>query len=310
MTDTLATYALWGSGDLTPENAKALLEEYIPDDVGTIYRPDRIDREHKGLRVARDWFELPKNLGQDGTVPSTDLIQSLIDDRDGEFHDEVYLLALWPEHPTHEDFDFIELAQNSGITVFDLSRALDELDLSLYSRPEPTKEEKAEARAEAKEEVKRGRGRPKGSTNRKISDPETQEDAPVAEAPAPAKEAPVDARVLLEPSNEEVAYSLAGMNLMDAIEKFVEAKVNLYLNKHGITITLADPEKEAAIDKLMEDTRPPFDGPYLGEGTKQYLWTKSSDTYRPAPPGTKPRRGEIVVHFTDEEAAERGIPPF
>lgn len=302
MTDTLATYALWGSGDLTPENAKALLEEYIPDDVGTIYRPDRIDREHKGLRVARDWFELPKNLGQDGTVPSTDLIQSLIDDRDGEFHDEVYLLALWPEHPTHEDFDFIELAQNSGITVFDLSRALDELDLSLYSRPEPTKEEKAEA----KEEAKRGRGRPRGSRNTKISDTtEAPEAESAIEATAATEGATVDAPVPTEQvddiTNEHVAYAIAAMNLTDAIDKFVDAKIRHVLSTYGITLTLPAVPEEAP-------DRPPFDPPYVGEDTKPYFWNKNTGTYRPAI--GKPKRGEIVEHLTDEQAREKDAPPF
>src|SRR6185312_17048504 len=107
MEEPLMTYALWGRGELTPENAKAVLDTYVPENVGTVYRPIVADRNHKGLRNALDWFESPEFLGEGGAVSSDDLIASLLYEREGPWDtdrigDDVFLLALWPEDPTHE----------------------------------------------------------------------------------------------------------------------------------------------------------------------------------------------------------------
>lgn len=307
MDETLMTYALWGRGAVTPENAKALLEGYIPDNVGTVYWPGHADREHKGLRTALDWFEDPEFLGPGGAVPTTDIIASLVYEREGPWEedrqgDEVCLLALWPEDPTHEEFDFIEAVQAAGITVFDLSRALDELDLSLYSRPEPTKEEKAEARAAAKAAKTEGGTRGRTSTT-KLSDlseeegqaRETQAFQEVVTKPtqgALAEEAEEAAEVsfpALRVNDDPAAVMFAG------IKNYIDAMV-----REAVTLALA------TTPELVETTdRPPFDGPYVGEGTTAYFWRKSANTYRLA--DGKPRRGEQLVNLTPEEEAEKGL---
>lgn len=305
MTEPYMTYALWGNGDIDPRNAAKLLEEYIPDNVGTVYRPERVTRDQKGLRTALDWFESPDFLGEGGAVPSNDLVQSLTFDRDMQ-GDEVYLLALWPEVPQHEDFDFIESVQGAGITVFDLSRALDELDLSLFSRPEPTKEEKAEARAEAREETKRGRQRRKLSENT---------EAPEAEA---APETPADVEEALgmayvpapvEAAENIVSATFLAENMYVAIKAYIddqiERGIQAVISRYGI-VTL---DKAAAPlgAQYVEETsdRPPFDPPYVGEDTRPYYMQKSTGKIRPA--DGKPRRGEEVHNFTDEEARAKGI---
>jgi len=299
MTETpYMTYALWGKGDVTPENAAALLDEYIPDNVGTVYRPEVIDRSHKGLRTALDWFESPDFLGAGGAVPSTDLIQSLTFDRDMQ-GDEVYLLALWPAEPTHEDFDFIESVQNAGITVFDLSRALDELDLSLYSRPEPTKEEKAEARAEAREEARNGRQRRKLSENTEAPEAEA-----AREVPATVEE---DLGVAYVPGPVETAEALVSStflaeNMFAGIKAYIDDQI-----RRGIAVAMAEVEMglhEHSGTPAPED-RPPFDPPYVGVDTKEYFLQKSTGNWRVA--NGKPRRGEEVHNLTDDEAREKGI---
>jgi hypothetical protein len=158
-TQVLTTYALWGSGILDPRNAEALLEPFVPhpDEIGFIYRPDRIPRDQAGLRTAVDWFDDLASAGNGSTTPSEDLLASLIDAQG--MQDDVVLLALWPEAPTREDFAFIRTFEAAGIPVLDLSRALDDLDLSLYTEPDPPKEAKAKA-----EPKKRGA--------KKLSDPE------------------------------------------------------------------------------------------------------------------------------------------
>ena len=317
MDEAFMTYALWGRGDCTVENAKALLEEYIPDNVGTVYRPERIDRDHRGLRTALDWFEQPNFLGEGGALASTDLVQSLTFDRDTQ-GDEVYLLALWPENPTHEEFDFIETVQNAGITVFDLSRALDELDLSLYSRPEPTKEEKAEAKAAAKAAAGGGnRGR---SSTRKLSDAAPEEEGEAREAQgfeevgvtqategplAKAEEvddAPAATSWKVDTDSPAFALEMAKTMLLDAIDVFVEAKVNLMRAQYEAR---QDAELRGEPEQDMTD-RPPFEGPFVGTDTTTYYWRKSAGTYRLAG-DTKPRRGEMTVELTPEEEAEKGL---
>ena len=296
MDETLMTYALWGRGDITPENAKALLEAYIPDNVGTVYRPERIDREHRGLRTALNWFEHPDFLGEGGALASTDIIQSLTFDRNTQ-GDEIYLLALWPEDPTHEEFDFIAAVQNEGITVFDLSRALDELDLSLYSRPEPTKEEKAEARA-ATRAAKTGGGTHGRTSTRKLSD--------IAAEEGEAREAEATQEVVTKPAQEaaqeEVSPPVQGWDedlaatMFAGIRNYIDAMV-----RDAVTLALA------TTPELVETTdRPPFDGPFVGVDTTMYYWRKSAGTYRLAG-DTKPKRGEQIVNLTPEQEQEKGL---
>jgi len=150
MEESLETYALWGTGDITPVNAKTLLDEYIPepDKVGSVYRPEYVGRELKGLRIVQDYFEDPSYGGAGATEATTDPLASLLEAREQE-GDSVYLLMLWPENPTREDFAFVRSFQDKSIPVLDLCRAMDELDLTLYTEPEPPKEpavKKARAR--------------------------------------------------------------------------------------------------------------------------------------------------------------------
>lgn len=306
MTDTYMTYALWGRGDLSEESAKALLEEYIPDNVGTVYRPDVVDRNHQGLRTALAWFESDEFLGDGGAVPTIDIVESLLADRNNN-GDEVALLALWPAEPSHEDFDFIESVQASGITVFDLSRALDELDLSLYSRPAPTAEEKAEAKAAAAAE-KKPRGRP-----RKLSDVAKEEDEGVTTFPTSGPLTtnseseivvnPEKVQITATPDPKELREMVrvtTGDQLLAAIDAYVESKVVEILARHNL-------EQAAKAEDATKDDRPPFDGPYVGEDTKPYYRNLTTGATRPAT-GAKPRKGEVVVNLTEAEIAD--LPPF
>ncbi|MDA4132810.1 MAG: hypothetical protein OK454_06770, partial [Thaumarchaeota archaeon] len=141
--EELETYALWGTGDITPTNAKTLLDEYIPapDRVGSVYRPEYVGRELKGLRIVQDYFEDPSYGGAGSTEATTDPLASLLSAREQE-GDSVYLLMLWPEQPTRDDFAFVRSFQDKSIPVLDVCRGFDELDLTLYTEEPPPKEEK------------------------------------------------------------------------------------------------------------------------------------------------------------------------
>lgn len=297
MEETRATtYALWGLGELSPENAKALLDEYIAENVGAVYRPERVTREHQGLRTALAWFEAPEFLGDGGAMPSTDLVASLLNEREDN-GDEVYLLALWPEVPTHEDFNFIEAAQRDGITVLDLSRAMDELDLTLYSRPEPTKEEKAEARAvaraAAKAEKEANKPPAKTSAKKKLSD---------------------DAG---DPSDTDTVITVGVTRPNVPVYDFVEEEARLWMEvemakalldqaikNYTETITVAMiPIRE---DIEAREDRPPFNAdevpPFLGEEESTSFYWSPANGYRLAE--GKPRRGESVRILTPEQIKE------
>jgi hypothetical protein len=205
-------------------------------------------------------------------------------------------LALWPSEPSHEDFDFIESVQQAGITVIALSHAFVELDLSLYSRPEATKEEKAEARAAAIAE-KKPRGRP-----RKLSDaaPETKEfiSPSVTEAASTLVTATdplvCDGTLLpeVQVNDDLTAQMFAGIKRY--IDMNIEAGIKAAMQSLG----------EAVRPVLHHDEHPPFEPPYVGIDTKPYFFNKTTNVYRE---GTgKPRRGELLVNMTDEEAQEKG----
>jgi hypothetical protein len=56
MTENLWTVAFDGPGEISEENAAALLDKELPQDMEAIYIPDRISRKQRGLRVVADWL--------------------------------------------------------------------------------------------------------------------------------------------------------------------------------------------------------------------------------------------------------------
>lgn len=305
------TYALWGGGHLDPKNAAVLLDEYIPDNVGTVYRPARITRDQAGLKAALNWFESPDFLGEGGAVATTDPIESLVADHE-QNGDEVFLLALWPEEPTEDDFAFIEYAQNSGITVLDLSRAMDELDLSVYTRPGPPKPAKEDMpKEEAKPATRRRR-----TTKATASTAETTAvPAEVAAEPtsAPTVEenpvVPVEVPVP-EVDQREIELQLRVANAYMALgavqQAYTEAMIELSLYRRDKALGT---EIRAVLEQDMREdvvfhSDVPFDGPYVGVDTKTYY--RNKDGYmRPAE--GKPRRGELTVELTAQEIQDYTI---
>lgn len=315
------TYALWGGGHLDPKNAAVLLDEYIPDNVGTVYRPNRITRDQAGLKAALNWFESPDFLGEGGAVATTDPIESLLADHE-QNGDEVFLLALWPEEPTEDDFAFIEYAQNSGITVLDLSRAMDELDLSVYTRPAPPKPAKEDAPKEDAKPATRRRRTTKATasateTTTVPAGPDVNavpdEIAATEPTPAPTVEenpvAPVEVP-LPEVDQREIELQLRVANAYMALgavqQAYTEAMIELSLYRRDKALGT---EIRAALEQdVREDVLfhgdVPFDGPYVGVDTKTYY--RNKDGYmRPAE--GKPRRGELTVELTAQEIQDYTI---
>lgn len=127
MEETQSVYtsvALWGSGETDPRSASALLNDFLPEKLGSVLRPETIGRG--SLRAVINWFEGDDQLGEAGTVGSSDLVRDLLACRDTE-GDEIVLIVLWPAVPAEGEISFAESAMASGIRVLDLCAALDEL---------------------------------------------------------------------------------------------------------------------------------------------------------------------------------------
>ncbi len=139
---TYTSYALWGRGDVTPQNASALLADYLNGQVGAIYRP--VDVPRGGLRNAINFLETPEMYGDGGTIESEDVINSLLVAQEEE-GDDIVLIALVPGDATVEEVHFLQGAASSGIRVVNLSGGLDDVDTDNLEAvvPEPVKKTRA-----------------------------------------------------------------------------------------------------------------------------------------------------------------------
>lgn len=129
-----ASYAFAGSGIVNEGNASALLDDFLPLKLGAVFRPERVPRSNKSLSAVITWLESKDVLGPRGTVPSSDVVQSLLDRRSEG--DDVTLVVIWPEEPGDDEVDLIRRAFANDIPVKNLAAALADL---LYSDvfPEP-----------------------------------------------------------------------------------------------------------------------------------------------------------------------------
>lgn len=124
MEEILLSVGVWGSGEVDPRAASALLNDYLPNTLNAVLRPENVGRG--SLRSVINWIEGDDQLGEAGTVGSSDLVRDLLALRDTE-GDEVVLVVLWPATPSKEDIAFADSAVAEGIRVLDLCAALDEL---------------------------------------------------------------------------------------------------------------------------------------------------------------------------------------
>ena len=176
---TYTSYALWGRGDVTPQNVSALLADFISEQVGAIFRPVEVPRG--GLRNALNWLESPEQWGDGGTIASEDLVTELMTAREAE-GDEIVFIALLPADPTPEEVAFVKDVWSRGIPVFDLSAALDLVDIDNLEAVVP-------------EPVKKTRGR-------KLSDPKPE---PFESVTTKATEGPLADELPFESPSKETA---------------------------------------------------------------------------------------------------------
>ena len=126
------TVAVAGSGEVTVDNAVALLDDWLPvENVGVLF--PKLGRKDKTLRGILDWAKEDMDVMED----QENLVAALAGaKKDG---DEVYLVLAWDD--TETSSKMLEQALEVEIPVKDLTRALDDLefeDAEPASEPEPT----------------------------------------------------------------------------------------------------------------------------------------------------------------------------
>jgi hypothetical protein len=126
--ENLWTVAFDGPGDITEENAAALLDRELPQDIEAIYIPERISRKQRGLRVVSNW--LTDIFGESGVQKTDNILASL------SKGDTPVLIWLRGEEDTKEDRAALSAALDDDVHVLDLSQGLDDIDFD----PEDWKE--------------------------------------------------------------------------------------------------------------------------------------------------------------------------
>jgi pyruvate/2-oxoglutarate dehydrogenase complex dihydrolipoamide acyltransferase (E2) component len=143
---TTASFAFAGTGEVDEGNAAALLDDFLPQTLGAVYRPTRVPRSNKPLSAVINWLESDDILGPKGTVPSDDLIADLLSRRaEG---DDIALVVIWPAEPSEDELTLAKAAFEAGIPVRNLAAALDDLLQDAVFPPPPPAEPEPEAPAE------------------------------------------------------------------------------------------------------------------------------------------------------------------
>lgn len=327
------SYGVWGSGKVDPGNADALLRDFVSQDVGAVYRPERAPRG--GLKTLVDWFEDDEILGPGGAVVSEDILASLLEDADMEDTKEVILIVLWPEEPTQADVDYVTTFIDEGIRVVNLSAALDDLidpEVAEIHKPAPEKPARRSIRGDAArmsaDGDPEGYGDPPAPkrTRRKLSDSadlKTVVEDEISKAAEVVKA--VDERHETLAHAEE--FTDTGKEVMPAppypalaIEDLIKAQTELLVGSiqalvrfqvrqilkddYGIELPRVhvgtEPWIEAPeIAEAFVKDEAPFDGPYQ-DGISIKLWMTEDGTYRYRQ-GNRARRGEVEIEMPEGE---------
>lgn len=200
--------AFAGDGVTTVENARAVLNNWLPEtvEVPEIFVPENIKaRTQKGLAavvtyLTEDWADEDSDEDPYSSVPAGELVQYLIDHEAAEA-DRYLIVILGDAEPDETTASLIAAARAADIPVLDLAAGLDE-----YTADEDTEETPAAA---PEPEPARGARRRRGAA---------------AEEPAAAPETPARAsRTRGKPRTTEEVSEIGTKALDSLAEKRAEA---------------------------------------------------------------------------------------
>lgn len=278
------TVALAGNGDVTFENAKALLDDWLPvEGVGLVF--PKLPRNAKTLRAIAKWAEEEEIT----VMPDiTDLIESLI--RAHKEGDQVYLVLAWDE--TEASSKLLEQALAADIQVKDLTRALDDLEFEdedvpaeSAGEPESPSGRTSEQRADNNDALAEQAGEDgSGDTNSTVlHDVEsTGADTPVLSIASGVVQATAIGPATIAPQGRTYTPIVQATGEVTPFAVYLEEWVRT-LVREEIALALAPPEKKN-VPVLVDE-----DGNYRlgGKG--------------------RPRKGETATVLTPSEAKAVGI---
>lgn len=281
---TALTTAYAGHGDTTAENIPAVLDTFLPQDLGMVYIPARVPRYQSGLKKVVTWLE--SEVGKDGTIPVPDLIEALLQRNktladEGKDLDDLALVMLYDDSKD-EDVALARAAHDAGIRVVDLTKAGDDLlldDATVTFEETPVEEpvpDEPERPVAGEEETPPWEGDKPAKEPAGVPAPVTSP----AEAVAKATEL---ARLAGAAHSGGAPLSLVinvplGQDFIDALaHAVVKAMGGLALASMGAVEaeTPAEPSKVSHIKSAGAGDDQP-------DGTKPYYYDKDKGTYRPA----------------------------
>lgn len=298
------TTAYAGHADTKEENIPAVLDTFLPGQLGLVIIPERVPRSQAGLKKVVTWLE--SEVGKNGTIPEPDLIAALLArkdyEEDGEAKSDDLALVMLYDPENEDDVALAKAATEAGIKVVDLTAAGDDLllDDAVVSFEETPVEPEPEAPA-----------------------PEAAAD--IEAAPWEDKTAPADIKETIDRA------AAAGVEAAEAVKAARAAQPATGVNFHftlqvpleGIQV-LADAVVRAmgnqaaqALVAAVEDAPDPTagtsgaqvshikaagDGEKPPEGTSPYYYDREKGTYRRA--RGMARQSEDKVHLDAREVRE------
>lgn len=151
------TVAFAGTGEVTPENATALLDDWLPIEGVELLFP-KVSRRDKTLQALVKWG---KDEEIDVHEDQEQLVDKLVELRNGG--DEVYLVLAWDE--SESSSKLLEQALEAEVPVKDLTRALDDLEFEDETVPDPVSEPEPTGRRSRKKADDDKRGDPPWDTS-------------------------------------------------------------------------------------------------------------------------------------------------
>jgi hypothetical protein len=278
LTDQCWTVALAGTGDVTPENAEALLDDWLPVENVSFVFP-KLPRNAKTLRSIARWAEA-EGIDVVESERGPEVMIGHLEHARAE-GDQVYLVLLWDD--TEACTGLLEQALAVEIEVKDLTRALDDLefddeDENVSAEPAVEPEAAPEPRARRSSKASRGAdAAAEGTKRRSESETAPADDGDVAGVSSDTS-VPADDNVVVQASAVGPATVAPQGQPITAYPGGVQQVLEVWIRaivQDELAIKFPPKPESAEIPVLMSD-----DGEYKlgGKGRPAKGWTATKVT--------------------------------